>query len=65
MPKVVTKQTRQEIMNRYKENNNQSQTAREFGVSYLFVHYLVHQKPIPRTQPFNKSNKSKCPITGW
>lgn len=61
MPKIITKEARAQIVRHYKINGNQSDTARKFNVSFLFVHYLVNGKPIPRTRP----QKNKCPITGW
>lgn len=57
MPKIIPIETKIKIKEALKKKGrwrrSQSQIARDFKVSRLFVHCLHHNKPIPRTRPKN------------
>lgn len=60
MPKIIDKRTRAEIIE-FSKNTSQSEAARTFNVSRMFVNAISNNRPIVRSRPY----KNKCPITGF
>jgi transcriptional regulator with XRE-family HTH domain len=58
MPKVLQPEIKQAIK---ASPLSQSETARQLGVSRMYVNAIINNRPIKRTHP----KQNRCPITGY
>lgn len=62
MPKLITKSLRTEIIE-YAKSTNQSEAARKYKVSRMYVNAIVNKRPIKNSRDCKLFNH--CPITGY
>lgn len=61
MPKKIDKTVRAEII-QFAKQTSQSEAARVYNVSRMFVNAYLNKRPIKRGSDYPKN---RCPITGF